>query len=56
MIFVRARRPGAWAAIGAAIGTAVGTALGNSPIGLALVAGMGVALSMLAARPAKRGG
>ena len=55
MIFVRARHPGLWTAVGAGAGTAVGTALGNSPIGLALGAAVGILCAVLTARPSKRG-
>jgi hypothetical protein len=54
MIFVRARNPGLWTAVGAGAGTAVGTALGNSPIGLALGAALGLAFAVFASRPGKR--
>jgi hypothetical protein len=54
MIFLRAKKPGLWTAVGAGAGTAVGTALGNSPIGLALGAAFGLALAVLAGRPGKR--
>jgi hypothetical protein len=54
MIFLRARNPGLWTAVGAGAGTAVGTALGNSPVGLALGAALGLALAVFAGRPGKR--
>ena len=54
-MIMRARNPGLWTAIGAGVATAVGTALGNSPIGLALGAGLGVLFAVFAARPGKRG-
>ncbi|MGH8714378.1 MAG: hypothetical protein ACREYB_10265 [Casimicrobiaceae bacterium] len=57
MIFVRANNPGLWSAVGAGIGTAAGTALGNSPIGLAVGAGLGLMFAVLSfrgLRPNKR--
>ena len=41
MIFLRAKNPGLWTAVGAGAGTAVGTALG-------------LALAVFAGRPGKR--
>ena len=54
MIFLRARNPGRWTALGAGAGTAVGTVLGNSPIGLALGAALGLALALFTGRAGKR--
>ena len=54
MIFVRAKNPGLWSAVGAGIGTAAGTALGNSPAGLALGAGLGMLFAVLSFRGSRR--
>jgi len=57
MIFVRASNPGLWSAVGAGIGTVAGTALGNSPVGLALGAGLGMLYAIFSfrgVRPNKR--
>ena len=55
MIFVRAKHPGLWTAVGAGAGTAIGTALGNSPIGLALGAVLGILWAVFSGRPGRRG-
>ena len=53
MVYVRANNPGLWSAVGAGIGTAAGTVLGNSPLGLALGAGLGLLFAVCRFRAAR---